>query len=117
MFSMLLLMWSFMQAFSRANVIVVRVRPETIAPGCGARAAGSGEFSAFVLAIVGLAIGLPTALATSRFVEFFLFDVKPNSPASLAEAVAILLSAVLLASYVPARKASRIDPMAAVRHE
>jgi predicted permease len=71
----------------------------------------------FVLAIAGLAIGVPTALGTSRFVESFLFDVEPNSPASLAGAVAILLSAVLLAGYVPARKASRIDPMTAVRHE
>ena len=71
----------------------------------------------FVLAMAGLAIGVPMALGTSKFVESFLFDVKPNSPAALAEAVAILLSAVLLAGYVPARKASRIDPMTAVRHE
>jgi macrolide transport system ATP-binding/permease protein len=70
-----------------------------------------------VLTMGGLAIGVPTALGTSKFVESFLFDVKPNSPASLAGAVAILLSAILLAGYVPARKASRIDPMTAVRHE
>jgi len=72
---------------------------------------------AFVLAIVGLAIGLSSALGLSRFVESFLFGVQPNSPAALVLAVAILLSAVLVASYVPARKASRIDPMTAVRHE
>jgi macrolide transport system ATP-binding/permease protein len=72
---------------------------------------------AFVLAVAGLAIGVPIALGSSRFVESFLFEVKPNSPASLAGAVAILLSAVLLAGYVPAKKASRIDPMIAVRHE
>jgi ABC-type antimicrobial peptide transport system permease subunit len=72
---------------------------------------------ALVLAIVGLAIGVPTALGVSRFVESFLLGVKPNSPAALVLAVAILLSAVLLAGYVPARKASRIDPMTAVRHE
>jgi len=72
---------------------------------------------AFVLAAVGLAFGVPTALSTSRFIQSLLFDVKPNSPASLAEAVAILLGAVLLAGYVPARKASQIDPMVAVRHE
>ena len=71
----------------------------------------------FVLAAVGLAIGVPAALGASRFVESFLFEVKPNSPAALVFAVAILLSAVLLAGYVPARKASRIDPMTAVRHE
>jgi macrolide transport system ATP-binding/permease protein len=72
---------------------------------------------AFVLAVVGLAIGVPTALSISRFVESFLFGVKPNSPAALVLAIAILLSAVLVAGYVPARKASRIDPMTAVRHE
>jgi predicted permease len=71
----------------------------------------------FVLAAVGLAIGVPSALGTSRFVESFLFEVKPNSPAALVLAGAILLSAVLLAGYAPARKASRIDPMLAVRHE
>ena len=71
----------------------------------------------FVLAAVGLAIGVASALGTSRFVESFLFEVKPNSPPALVFAVAILLSAVLLAGYVPARKASRIDPMTAVRHE
>jgi predicted permease len=72
---------------------------------------------ALVLAVAGLAIGVPTALSISRFVESFLFDVKPNSPAALVLAVAILLSAALVAGYVPARKASRIDPMIAVRHE
>src|SRR5258708_7213746 len=71
----------------------------------------------FVLAAVGLAIGVPSALGTSRFVESFLFEVKPNSPGALVFAVATLLIAVLLAGYAPARKASRIDPMTAVRHE
>jgi ABC-type antimicrobial peptide transport system permease subunit len=66
---------------------------------------------------VGLAISVPTALATSKLVESFLFGMKPNDPLSLALAVAILLSAALLAGYVPARKASRIDPMIALRHE
>jgi predicted permease len=72
---------------------------------------------AFALAVVGLAIGVPTALSMSRFVESFLFGVKPNSPVALVLAIAILLSAVLVAGYMPARKASRIDPMIAVRHE
>jgi predicted permease len=71
----------------------------------------------FVLAAVGLAIGVPTALALSKLVGSFLFGVTPNSPAALLFAVAILFAAVLVAGYVPARKASRIDPMTAVRHE
>jgi len=72
---------------------------------------------AFVLAVVGLAIGVPTALTISRFVESFLFGVKPNSADTLVLAVVVLLSAVLVAGYLPATKASRIDPMTAVRHE
>jgi predicted permease len=70
-----------------------------------------------VLAAVGLAISVPTALATSKFVESFLFGMKPNDPLALTLAVAILLAAALLAGYVPARRASRIDPMAALRQE
>jgi ABC-type lipoprotein release transport system permease subunit len=43
--------------------------------------------------------------------------MKPNDPAALTMAAAILLGAALLAGYVPARKASRIDPVTALRHE
>ena len=71
----------------------------------------------FVLAAVGLAISVPTALGASKFVKTFLFGMKPNDPRALTLAVAILLSAALLAGYIPARKASRIDPMIALRHE
>jgi ABC-type antimicrobial peptide transport system permease subunit len=71
----------------------------------------------FVLAAAGLAISVPTALGTSKLVESFLFGVKPNDPRALAAAVAILVGAVLVAGYVPARRASRIDPMTALRHE
>jgi macrolide transport system ATP-binding/permease protein len=71
----------------------------------------------FMLAAVGLAISVPTALGTSKFIESFLFEMKPNDPRALMLAVAILLSAALLAGFVPAWKASRIDPMIALRHE
>ena len=71
----------------------------------------------FVLATAGLALSVPTALGASKLVESFLFGVKPNDPGALMMAVAILLGAALLAGYVPARKASRIDPMIALRHE
>jgi ABC-type antimicrobial peptide transport system permease subunit len=70
-----------------------------------------------VLAVLGLAIGVPVARAASRLVESFLFELKPNDPRALAVAVAILLSAALLAGYGPARRASRVDPMIALRHE
>jgi macrolide transport system ATP-binding/permease protein len=70
-----------------------------------------------VLAAVGLAISVPAALATSKFVGSFLFGMKPNDPLALTLAVGILLGAVVFAGYVPARRASRIDPMTALRHE
>jgi ABC-type antimicrobial peptide transport system permease subunit len=70
-----------------------------------------------VLAAAGLAISVPTALWTSKFVESFLFGMKPNDPQAVMLAVGILLSAALLAGYVPARRASRIDPMIALRHD
>ena len=70
-----------------------------------------------VLAAVGLAIGVPTALGTSRFVESFLFGMKPNDPRALALAAAVLSLAALVAGYGPARRASRVDPMIALRHE
>jgi macrolide transport system ATP-binding/permease protein len=71
----------------------------------------------FVLAAVGLAVSLPTALGTSNFIKSFLFGMQPNDPWALSLAVVILLGAALLAGYVPARRASRIDPMIALRHE
>jgi ABC-type antimicrobial peptide transport system permease subunit len=70
-----------------------------------------------ILAAVGLAISVPTALGTSKFVESFLFGMKPNDPSALILAMTTLLGAALLAGYVPARKASRIDPMIALRQD
>lgn len=70
-----------------------------------------------ITAITGLAIGLPVALGASKLIESVLFGVKAGDPWALAAALAILLTAALGAGYLPAWKASRIDPMIAVRHE
>lgn len=70
-----------------------------------------------MLAAAGLAIGLLIALSASKLVESFLYEVKPNDAPALMAAVAILAGAALLAGYVPARNASQIQPMVAVRHE
>ncbi len=69
------------------------------------------------LSAIGLAISLPAALAASKLVESFLYGMKRNDPLALAIAVLTMAGATLLAGYVPARNASRIDPMAALRHE
>jgi len=69
------------------------------------------------LAAVGLTIGLSAAFAASRLIESLLFDTKPNDPRTVAAAAAILLTAALVAGYGPARRASRIDPLTALRHD
>jgi len=70
-----------------------------------------------MMAIAGLAIGLPAALGASKLIESLLFGVKPGDPWALSTALAILLTAALAAGYLPAWKASKTDPMLAVRHE
>jgi putative ABC transport system permease protein len=69
------------------------------------------------LAAIGLALGLAGAFAASRLLTSMLFEVKPNDPLTYA-GVAVLLGVVALAaSYIPARRASRIDPLVALRQE
>jgi macrolide transport system ATP-binding/permease protein len=70
-----------------------------------------------VLAAVGLAIGFATVWETTAFLRSFLFGLKPTDPLSLGASVVILSACALLAGYAPAWRASRIDPMAALRHE
>ena len=70
-----------------------------------------------ILAAVGLAISVPAAVTASRLVKSFLFETRPNDPGTLALAGVVLVSAAILAGYAPARRASRIDPLAALRQE
>ena len=83
-----------------------------MALGAPRRHGGSGWFlrGVIVLAAVGIAISVPAVLAGSKLVESFLFGMKAKDPLALTVAVATLLCAALLAGYVPARRASRIDP-------
>jgi predicted permease len=72
---------------------------------------------ALAMAAVGLAIGLPAAFAASGFVKSFLFQMKPTDPLALTLAASTLLAAALLAGYVPAWRASKVDPWTALRDE
>ncbi len=69
------------------------------------------------MGVAGLALGLPAAFLSSRFVKSFLFGVEPADQVTILVCAGILLAAVVLAGYIPARRASRIDPMRAVRSE
>jgi macrolide transport system ATP-binding/permease protein len=72
---------------------------------------------ACALTALGLTISVPVALVSSRLVESFLFNMKPNDPGAMMMAVVILVIAGLMAGYVPAWRASRISPMIAIRQD
>jgi predicted permease len=69
------------------------------------------------LVIIGMAIGLAAAFWVSRLLTGMLFDVTPTDPATFAGVSSFLVVIALLASYLPARRAMRVDPMAALRYE
>jgi ABC-type antimicrobial peptide transport system permease subunit len=69
------------------------------------------------LVAIGIGIGIPAALAGDRLIASMLFGVKSTDPSSLLTAVALLLTVAVFAGYVPARRASRVDPMEALRCE
>jgi putative ABC transport system permease protein len=67
--------------------------------------------------LIGLAIGLPTAMGASHWVESMLFGLKPTDPVAIVAAVVLLATVAHIAAYVPALRASRVDPVVALRHE
>ncbi len=70
-----------------------------------------------VLAIIGLAIGLPCAITASRLIASMLYGIGANDPATLIAVALLLMGVAALAGFIPARRAMRLDPMAALRHE
>ena len=75
------------------------------------------EPAAIALVSIGAAIGLPLSLAAGRLVSSQLFGVTGTDSLAMVGATTILFGTAVLASYLPARRASRVDPMVALRHE
>jgi putative ABC transport system permease protein len=67
------------------------------------------------LAALGIAIGLAGAVAVTRLIRSLLYDVTPTDPLSFAAVVALMLAVAATAAYLPARRATRVDPMTALR--
>lgn len=70
-----------------------------------------------ILAFVGIAIGVAGAVALTRFLRSFLFEIKPTDPATFIGVAILLILVSLAACYIPARRAMRVDPMVALRYE
>jgi ABC-type antimicrobial peptide transport system permease subunit len=70
-----------------------------------------------VLAAAGVLIGIAAAAGLTRYVGSMLYGLKPSDPLTLGGAVLLMLGIALVAGWWPARKASRMDPMVALRHE
>ncbi|MFN2513984.1 MAG: FtsX-like permease family protein, partial [Pyrinomonadaceae bacterium] len=70
-----------------------------------------------VLVAIGLIIGVPAALGAARLISNQLFGLNPSDPVTLVTAVIVLSLVAALAGYLPARKASRVNPLTALRYE
>jgi predicted permease len=71
----------------------------------------------FVLVIAGVAIGVPVAIALSRYIATLLFGLKPNDVATIAAVILLMCGIALCAAIAPARRAAGIDPLVALRYE
>jgi predicted permease len=97
----------------RSKEIAIRM-----AVGAGARNVLNAILrESLTLVITGVVVGLTISLSTTRFLRTLLFGLAPNDPAVIAAAVLTLVAVAIIAGYLPARRAARIDPMATLRED
>jgi ABC-type antimicrobial peptide transport system permease subunit len=70
-----------------------------------------------VLAVAGLVVGVGSSFLLTRFLQSQLFNVRPSDPATLVAVVVFIATVALVACYLPARRATRVDPMVVLRDE
>jgi ABC-type antimicrobial peptide transport system permease subunit len=70
-----------------------------------------------LLVLVGLAVGIPLSLAGSRVLHGFLFGLRSSDPLSLLAVIMLLGVVAVCAGFIPARRATKVDPMVALRYE
>jgi predicted permease len=81
------------------------------------RIAGPILRETLLLAVVGIGLGLPVALAATRLIRSQMYGVEPNDPLTIIVSALVLAVVTMMAAWLPARRAARIDPMAALRQE
>jgi putative ABC transport system permease protein len=69
------------------------------------------------LTLIGVTLGLAAALALTRVMKNLLFEVSVTDPATYALIALLLVGVALIASYIPARRATKVDPLQALRHD
>jgi predicted permease len=103
-----------------SEIVTQRAREFAVRLALGAQAAhllGPLLRRMTMLALVGLALGTAGALGLTRFVASLLYDVRANDPATFAAAAALLCAVALAATFIPARRALRVDAMATLKGE